>query len=137
MSISKALTSDFESIFYVDVKSDYYLEFYNGTGGELEIRPGGTDFCGDIRDKFFGDICAEDLPAVEAELSRERLQAEDLPAVEAELSRERLQRCAGEDESISLAFRMKRGGSLKNYLLQSIRTRNSDDHHIVIGVRPE
>jgi len=62
---------------------------------------------------------------------------EDLPAVEAELSRERLQRCAGEDESISLAFRMKRGGSLKNYLLQSIRTRNSDDHHIVIGVRPE
>ena len=120
MSISKALTSDFESIFYVDVTSDYYLEFYNGAGGELEIRPGGTDFSSDIRDKFFGDICAEDLPAVEAELSRERLQ-----------------RCAGEDESISLAFRMKRGGSLKNYLLQSIRTRNSDDHHIVIGVRPE
>ena len=120
MSISKALSSDFESIFYVDVTSDYYLEFYNGVGGELEIRPGGTDFSSDIRDKFFNDICREDLPAVEAELSRERLQ-----------------RCAGEDESISLPFRMKRGGSQKNYLLQSIRTRNSDDHHIVIGVRPE
>ena len=120
ISISKALTSDFESIFYVDVTSDYYLEFYNGAGGELEIRPGGKDFSSDIRDKFFNDICREDLPAVEAELSRERLQ-----------------RCAGEDESISLPFRMKRGGSQKNYLLQSIRTRNSDDHHIVIGVRPE
>ena len=120
ISISKALTSDFESIFYVDVTTDYYLEFYSGADSEMEIRPGGTDFSLDIREKLFGDICEEDLESVKRELSRERLI-----------------QCAGQDEGISLPFRVRKGGALKRYILQSIRTRNSDDHHVVIGIRPE
>ena len=44
MSISKALTSDFENIYYIDTATDYYLEFFSGPEGELRIQAGGTDF---------------------------------------------------------------------------------------------
>ena len=60
MSISKALTSDFESIFYVDMVTDCYLEFYTGKDGKLEIRPGGTDFFGGAREKLLRDVAEED-----------------------------------------------------------------------------
>ena len=39
ISISRALTSDFESIYYVDLVTGCYLEFHMGKEGELEIRP--------------------------------------------------------------------------------------------------
>ena len=60
MSISKALTSDFESIFYIDVVTDFYLEFYTGKGGDLEIRPGGVDFFNDAREKLLQDVSEAD-----------------------------------------------------------------------------
>ena len=36
-----------------------------------------------------------------------------------------------------VSFRRMREGKLKPYILQAIKTRSSDDHHIVIGVRPD
>ena len=118
MSISKAMTSDFESIFYVDVVTDYYLEFYTGERGELEIRPGGVDFFGDIRQKLLEDVCEEDAEKIREATGKGTLMG-----------------WAGKEETITLSFRKKSSGL--RYTLQTIKTRESDDHHIVIGVRQE
>jgi hypothetical protein len=42
------LNSGCERIYYVDTRTDCYLEFYRGSRGVLEIRPGGTDFFRDL-----------------------------------------------------------------------------------------
>jgi hypothetical protein len=120
MSISKALTSDFESIFYVDVVSAHFLEFFSGKDGDLEILPGGTDFFGDAREKLLEDVCAQD---------RERLREV--------LSKNSLIRWISQEDMSEVSFSRMREGKLKPYILQAIKTRSSDDHHIVIGVRPE
>ena len=120
MSISKALTSDFESIFYVDVVSSHFLEFFSGKDGDLEILPGGTDFFGDARERLLDDVCEGD---------RERLREV--------LSRTSLTRCISQEDMSEVSFSRMRDGKLKPYILQTIKTRSSDDHHIVIGVRPE
>ncbi len=120
MSISNALTSDFESIFYVDVVSAHYLEFFSGKDGTLEIRPGGTDFFGDAREKLLEDVCDED---------KERLREA--------LGKAALIRRIGQEDAGKVAFRRRNGGELRPCTLQTIRTRSSDEHHIVIGVRSE
>ena len=120
MSISKALTSDFESIFYVDVISAHFLEFFIGKDGDLEILPGGTDFFGDAREKLLDGVYGED---------RERLGEV--------LSKTSLIRWISEEGTNEVAFTRMRDGRPNPYILQTIKTRSSDDHHIVIGVRPE
>ena len=120
MSISKALTSDFESIFYVDMVTDYYLEFYTDKDGKLEIRPGGTDFFSEAREKLLKDV---------GEKYREKVR--DATA------KPNLMRWIGQEETEALSF-MKTGDRGETaYILQTIKTRGSDDHHIVIGVRQE
>ena len=120
MNISEALTSNFESIFYVDVVSAHFLEFFSGKDGDLEILPGGTDFFGDAREKLLEDVCAQD---------RERLREV--------LSKSSLIRWISQEDKSEVSFSRMREGKLKPYILQAIKTRSSDDHHIVIGVRPE
>ena len=120
MSISNALTSDFESIYYVDVVSAHFLEFFSGKEGDLEIRPGGTDFFGDAREKLLEDVCEEDAGRIRDVLSKSSLI-----------------RWMSQDDGGEVSFRRLRGGALKPYTLQTIKTRSSDDQHIVIGVRPE
>ena len=51
LSISKALTGDFEHIYYVDVVTDYYLEFRTGADGTLE----------DVRRSIFTSSCWRSL----------------------------------------------------------------------------
>ena len=120
MSVSKALTGDFESIFYVDVVTDYYLEFHMNRGGDLEIRPGGIDFFGDAREKLLKDVVEADAQKVGEATSKAGLM-----------------RWIGRDETASLTFRRMKNGAPARYVLQTIKTRESDDHHIVIGIREE
>ena len=120
MSISNALTSDFESIFYVDLVSAHFLEFYSGKDGNLEIRPGGTDFFGDARKKLLDDVYKEDVPRIQQVLSKESLI-----------------RWVSEEDTSEVSFRRMREGELRPYTLETIKTRSSDDYHIVIGMRPE
>jgi hypothetical protein len=120
MSISKALTSDFESIFYVDVATDFYLEFYAGRDGDLEIRPGGTDFFKDVREKLLDGVSEVDVPKLREAVSKANLI-----------------HLAEEEESIRLSFARVDNGVQVPYSLQTIRTRESDHHHIVIGLRQE
>ena len=120
MSISHALTSDFESIYYVDTLTDFYLEFFSGEDGELEIRPGGSNFFTDAEEKLLRGVCAED---------REKLRDA--------LSKANLMGWVGRDEPVTLSYRRLDGESLRPWCLQTLRTRSSDRQHIVIGVRPE
>ncbi|MBR6089092.1 MAG: amino acid permease, partial [Anaerolineaceae bacterium] len=64
MSISKAMSSDFERIFYVDVVTAFYLEFLMGKDGDLEIRPAGTDFFEEGRNKLLEDVSGDDAQKV-------------------------------------------------------------------------
>ena len=120
MSISKALTSNFENIFYVDLVTDYYLEFYTGEEGRLEIRPGGAGFFEGARQKLLDSVFEADREMV--------ANATDKAS---------LVRWAGQEEENALSFRMVKDGQPTPYCLQTIRTRESDNHHILIGVRPE
>jgi hypothetical protein len=118
VSISKALTSDYENIYFVDVVSNHYLEFFSGKNGDLEIRPGGTDFFGEAQVKILEDVSGDDVKTVGDALSKSNLV-----------------RCAGENETFTITFKRMKGGVLKEYTLQTIKTRSDDKHHIVIGVK--
>ena len=69
VSISKALTSDYENIYFVDVVSNHYLEFFSGKNGDLEIRPGGTDFFGEAKVTILEDVSGDDVKTVDDALS--------------------------------------------------------------------
>ena len=118
MSISKALTSDFESIFYVDMVTDFYLEFHTGKNGELEIRPGGVDFFSDIGEKLLADVAGADAEALAQALRKSNLM-----------------RWIGQQETVELSFTKLKDGVPTPYSLQTIKSRESDTNHIVLGVR--
>ncbi len=120
MSISRALTTDFESIFYVDVTTDFYLEFFIDKEGDLEIRPGGADFFNEARAKLLEGVSEEDAPKLKEATTKESLS-----------------RVVEQEEVIRLPFRKMENGTSVPYSLQTIRTRESDHHHIVIGIRQE
>ena len=120
MSISKALTSDFERIFYVDVVTAFYLEFFMGKDGDLEIRPAGTDFFEDAREKLLEDVSDADVQKVREATSKANLI-----------------HLAEQEDALALTFCKKKNGTEKPYSLQTIKTRESDYHHVVIGVRQE
>ena len=114
LSFAKALSSDFESIYYVDILTDYYLEFYNGPGGELQIRPGGDDFFDEAKKKIMGGVCQEDMQLLDGILSKEHIK-----------------------DPADIYYRKEAEEGLQTYHLQSVRTRNNDDHHVVIGINHE
>jgi hypothetical protein len=120
MSVCRALTSGFENIFYVDIATDYYLEFYTGENGELEIRPGGVDFFKDAREKLLGDVIEAD---------RQKLREATAKA--------NLIQLAEQDEPAAVTFHMERNGEAVQYSLQTIKNRESDHNHVVIGVKRE
>jgi len=118
MSISRALTSDFESIYYVDLVTGYYLEFHMGKGGELEIRPAGMDFFTEVRERLLEDVCEADVAKVREATGKANLT-----------------RWIDQKEPVPLSFVKLKDGASVPYTLQTIKTRGSDDHHIVVGVR--
>ncbi len=120
MSVSNALTSDFESIFYVDVVTSFYLEFYMSRDGDLEIRPAGTNFFEEARGKLLKDVSDADVQKVTDATSRANLI-----------------QVAEQEEPLALTFNKDVDGTATPYSLQTIKTRESDRHHVVIGIRQE
>ncbi len=120
MRISRALSGDFEDIYYVDIITDCYLKFTSGSGGDLDISPGGTDFF---------DTAVNELLAKTAESDRQALSDA--------LQRTALMKQINSGEEVSIRFSMLKNGKPVPYLLKTIRTRASDTHHIVIGVQPQ
>ncbi len=119
VSISKALISDFENIYYVDVVSNHYLEFFSGKNGDLEIKPGGTNFFEEAGRRLLDEVSEEDVKTVSEALSKSNLV-----------------RWTGEEETFTASFLRKKGEAYRAYTLQTIKTRSDDKHHIVIGVKP-
>ncbi len=120
MSVSNALTGDFESIYYVDVVTAFYLEFYMGKNGDLEIRPAGTDFFLEARTKLLEGVGEADAQKVREAITKANLI-----------------RLAEQEEPLALTFSKDVNGTATSYSLQTIRTRESDHHHVVIGIRQE
>ncbi len=120
MSISKALTSDFERFFYVDVVTAFYLEFFMGKDGDLEIRPAGTDFFEEARERLLEDVNDDDAQKVREATSKANLI-----------------HLAEQEETLAVFFSKEKNGETTSYSLQTIKTRESDHHHVVIGVRQE
>jgi len=119
MSVARALTGEFESVFYVDVVTGSYLEFHAGEGGELEVHPSGADFFEDARERLVQSVCEADAEKVRGATGREGLT-----------------RLIGQEE-FELPFCMVRDEGLVPYVLQTIRTREGDGYHVAFGVRPE
>ena len=102
------------------VVTDFYLEFYMSKNGDLEIRPGGVDFFDDARKRILENVSDSDTRAIEEATGKANLI-----------------RLAEQEEALSLSFMKEINGVSVPYSLQTIRTRESDHHHIVIGVRQE
>ena len=120
MSISKALAGGFESIIYVDVVTGFYLEFFMEIDGGLEIHRGEGDFFGAAGEKLLKDLCESDVQRVREATCKERLL-----------------HLAEKEGAIALTFHKLDKGVATPYTLQTIKTRESDNHHVVIGVRRE
>ena len=61
----------------------------------------------------------------------------DVQRVREATSKANLIHLAEQEESIRLSFEMEKNGVPTPYSLQTIRTRESDHYHLVIGVRQE
>lgn len=120
MSLSEAMTDGFESIFYIDAATDCYLEFFKDQRDSLETRPGGTD--------FFKGRLEEILEGVrEADASKLR-EATD---------KANLIKLAEQEEAVKILYRKVKDGKEVAYSLQTIKTRESDEGHITVGIRRE
>ena len=86
----------------------------------VEIRPAGTDFYGEARERLLEDVIEADVQNVRNATSKANLI-----------------RLAEQEEKLSLTFRKEKNGTAKPYSLQTIKTRESDHHHVVIGVKQE
>ncbi len=113
MSITKALTSEYESIFYIDKNTDYYIEFYAGPEGELQLRTDGESFFKEGLNKLKMKFDPDDEEGLNRVLSKEALIAWAL---------------GDEPEDITIR---RNGGTIS---IRALNTRNSDENHIVIGV---
>jgi diguanylate cyclase (GGDEF)-like protein len=119
ISIAKALTGDYEDIYYIDVLSDYYLRFYSGPNLELKIASGDDGFLTELNKLL------------------EKVNEEDREKLKQVLSKENLKKCLDNEEDVSILFNVIKDDKLIPYRLQSVRTRNNDTQHIVIGIRQE
>ena len=87
--------------------------------GDLEIRPAGKDFFKDVEEKLLSGVSGDDAEKVREAIGKTSLI-----------------RLAEQEEDLTLNYQRMINGAAAPYSLQTIKTRESDHHHIVIGVRP-
>ena len=118
LNISAAMVGNFDSVYYVDMVSGYYMEF--GTQNwhdNLHLQKGGEDFFGDMRRDVMRVIHPEDREKMLAVLDREGLQ----------------QRLKEKDFS-SVSYRLMIDGEPKLYRLRASRSKTAGDSHVMIMV---
>ena len=84
----------------------------------LGIRPAGTDFFGNVQEKLLKNVIDGDRQKVAEAISKSNLI-----------------HLAEQEASLSLSFSMKETGTETPHTLQTIKTRESDHHHVVIGIK--
>ena len=118
VNIAHALSSGFDSIYYVDVNNGHYVEFSSrGEYRDLQIDRSGEDFFGDTQRNLPNVIHEEDRARVSANLEKEALLAQ-----------------LSSDDHFSMTYRMIVNGRPIYYNLKVVRAQGRDDHHIVIGI---
>ncbi|MBQ9708442.1 MAG: GGDEF domain-containing protein [Firmicutes bacterium] len=116
--LAKALTSDMESIYYVDTNSDTYMEFVSdGSYGELKLEISGKNFFDECRSNIQKVVYEEDRSKVTGAMTKETL----LTAI-----RERM--------SFTMDYRLLIDGVPTYYRLKAIPADDGDREHIIIGV---
>ncbi|MBQ9061015.1 MAG: GGDEF domain-containing protein, partial [Firmicutes bacterium] len=115
-TIAQALSSDFESIYYVDTVTDDYTEFTaQGAYEDLQIQLSGTDFFNESQKNILTVVYEEDLPLVSSTINKENL----LKLMETK-------------QSHSIIYRLMINGSPTYYQLKIVMA--EDRRHMVIGV---
>ena len=115
LSISKALTGEYERIIYIDLNTDHYMQFYSGSNGAFRIQTGGKDFFADTG--VILDMVTE----------------EDRERIGKLLNKDKLMEWTDEDPLSTHFKSTDETGTLLT--LETVRTRNQDDHHVVLGIR--
>ena len=117
-SIAHALTSGFESIYYVDTASGRYVQFSSqGRYEDLQIERSGSDFFWDTQKNIPRVVYAEDQDRVSLSMQKEALLAQLIGG-----------------RFFSMTYRLVIGGEPLYYNLRAVHALTRDDHHIVIGV---
>ena len=116
--IAYALSSGFESVYYVDTDNNHYVEFSSeGKYEDLQIERSGADFFADTMRNILRVVYEEDRPRLTLSMQKSALLAQlsnGLP--------------------YSLTYRLLIEGEPVYYNMKVVRASAHDDHHIVIGV---
>ncbi len=116
-NIAHALSSGFESIYYVDSDTGHYVEFSSqGRYEDLQIARNGTDFFGDTQRNLLRFVYQEDQPRVSMAMQKEFLMTQ-----------------LTSESHFSLTYRLMIKNAPVYYNLKVVKAAG-DKHHIVIGV---
>ena len=117
-SLSKALSRDMESIYYVDMETESYMEFVsNGDYRELKLEVTGENFFEETK---------KNIKTV--------LYVDDQERVAAAIQREPLQKALADRPAYFIDYRVVLGGKLIYYRLKAIYADPADQRHLIIGV---
>ena len=117
-SLAQALSSDLESIYYIDADSNTYLEFKTEAfDDKLKLQLGGID--------FFKE-CQEGIQEVVHPDDREKLSAA--------LDKKTLLSNLSERPVFAMAYRLIVNGEPQHYALKAVWANGPGRRHIVIGV---
>ena len=117
-SLSKALFRDMESIYYIDLETESYMEFVaNGDYRDLKLEITGENFF---------EEAMKNIQSV--------LYVDDQERVAQAIQREALQRALADRPAYFIDYRVVLGGKLIYYRLKAIYADPADRRHIIIGV---
>ncbi|MBQ3378979.1 MAG: EAL domain-containing protein [Clostridia bacterium] len=116
--IAHALSDGFESIYYVDTKSNHYIEFGSeGRYEDLQIERSGSDFFSDAEKNIDRVVYPPDAERVRLCINKEALINNINSA-----------------KTFSITYRLIIGGEPMYYSMKAVKADAGDNHHIVIGV---
>lgn len=120
MSLSRALTKDFDRIFYIDTLTRYYLEFRLSPSGEMDIQPFEKDFFLQTVPEILKDVPESERAVLSSRLSQENVM-----------------KWSHSGDAQPIRFHCTKDGSQTACHIQPLRTRASDSRHVMIGIGPD
>lgn len=115
--IAKALSSDYIRLYYVNIRTDKYIEYSSDTvAGELEVARHGDDFFASRRRD-----------------ARHALFPGDMPLFLNAFTKENILRAIVEEGAFLLSYRLMLGGDPTFVNMKAVHI-NTDEDHIIIGV---
>ena len=116
--IAYALSSGYESVYYIDTNNDHYVEFSSeGKYSDLQIERSGPDFWSDTERNISRVVYQDDRERVGVCMQKAALLDQLV-----------------NDRPFSLTYRLLIDNKPTYYSLKAVRASTHDDHHIVIGV---